>query len=390
MSVKKIGGAWRIVAVLVATMASGCANWLPTSGPSRSAVVDQQEAPEGAIQVLALDDRLVRKLAPVSAGPQLADSLGASEGASNGVGPGDSLEVSVIEAPPASLFGGAFDARSSAAAGARSFSFPEQTVDAAGTIGVPFAGRIQVAGKTLSEIEADIAAALRGKANQPQVMVRLMRNASSNVTVVGEVTNSLRMPLSPRKERLLDALAAAGGVRQPISKMTVQVTRGDKVIAQALESVIRDPRQNVILAPGDVITAVHQPLSFTVLGATGRNEEVGFEAKGISLTQALARAGGLQDSRADAQGVFVFRLEPSNALDWPRKPVRMTPENMVPVIYTVDLKNPANFFVAQNFAVRDKDLIFVSNAPAAELQKFLNLVMSIAYPVITANQLFSN
>ncbi|EIF82342.1 capsular polysaccharide biosynthesis/export periplasmic protein WcbC, partial [Burkholderia pseudomallei 354a] len=43
-------------------------------------------------------------------------------------------------------------------------------------------------------------------------------------------------------------------------------------------------------------------------------------------------------------------------------------------------------FVAQSFRVDNNDLLYVSNAPIAELQKFLNVVFSVAYPVITGVQ----
>lgn len=72
----------------------------------------------------------------------------------------------------------------------------------------------------------------------------------------------------------------------------IQVTRGDIVALEPLDTVIRDPRQNVPLKAGDVVTALFQPYSFTAFGATGKNEEINFEAQGITLAQALARAGG--------------------------------------------------------------------------------------------------
>jgi polysaccharide biosynthesis/export protein len=164
--------------------------------------------------------------------------------------------------------------------------------------------------------------------------------------------------------------------------MTLQVTRGNQVQALPLDLIIRDPRQNIVLVPGDVVTSLFQPLSFTVLGATGKNEELNFEAQGISLAQALARAGGLQDARADAQGVFIFRLESPAALELNGRIVPTTPEGKIPVIYRVNLKDPATFFVAQSFPVQNKDVMYVSNAPAAELQKFLNIVVSAIYPVV--------
>jgi polysaccharide export outer membrane protein len=251
-----------------------------------------------------------------------------------------------------------------------------------GTINVPFAGAVPVASKSLREIESEIVRRLTGKANQPQVLVRVIRNATSNVTVVGEVANSTRMPLTARGERLLDALAAAGGVRQPVGKTTLQITRADQVQSLALDTIIRDPNQNIILQPGDVVTALFQPLSFTVLGATGKNEELNFEAQGITLAQALARAGGLQDARADARAVFVFRLEEGKALDWATTP-KTTPEGKVPVIYQMNLTDPSSFFVAQSFPVNNKDVLYVSNAPAAELQKFMNILYAGVYSATT-------
>jgi polysaccharide export outer membrane protein len=245
---------------------------------------------------------------------------------------------------------------------------------------------VPAAGKTLPEIAALITDRLLGKANQPEVLVRETRNLSSTVTVVGEVTNSTRVPLTPAHERLLDALATAAGVRQPVTKTTIQVTRGDTVSSLPMETIIRDPRQNVPLQPGDVITALFQPLSFTTLGATGKNEEVPFETQGITLAQALARAGGLVDQRSNPTGVFLFRFEPQNALDWPHQPVGTTSEGLVPVVYRVDLSDPRSFFVIQSFPMHDKDVLYVTNAPAAELEKFLNILFTVAYPVIAAKQ----
>ena len=380
----------RVGLVLAAMAITGCAQ-LPTSGPS-SRQIDAAAAGPGAaaIQVVEVDDAIARRLLAQRKEQRFSETLGQAAAPDSGIGPGDMLEISIWEAPPATLFGSSTATSSadsrSAASTARAVVLPDQMVDRDGTINVPFAGKVPAAGRTLRAIEADIVKRLSAKAHLPEVTLRQTRNVSASVTVVGEVASSVRVPLSPAGEKLLDALALAGGVRQPVSKMTLQVTRGTDYYAMPLDAVIRDPRQNVPLRAGDVVTAIFQPLSFTALGATGKNEEVNFEAQGITLAQALARAGGLVDSRSDAQGVFIFRMEPQAALDWPRQPVATTPEGMVPVVYRIDLKNPTSFFVMQSFAVNNKDIVYVSNAPAAELQKFLNLVFSVAYPVLTTIQ----
>ncbi|MCA3242682.1 MAG: polysaccharide export protein [Rubrivivax sp.] len=362
---------------------------MPTTGPSAEEVISASPpGSEPLIQLVDVNGDVARRLGRQRGLRLFSEVLGQAKPRDLPVGPGDTVEVTIWESPPATLFGGSSIDPRIGVVTARPAALPEQTVDTEGKITVPFAGRIQAAGKTTQVIATEIVSRLQGKANQPEVIVRVTRNASSTVTVVGEVATSIRMPLSAGGERLLDALAAAGGVRQPVAKTTIQVTRGQSFHALPLDSVIQDPRQNVPLHPGDVVTAIFQPLSFTALGATGKNDEISFEAQGISLAQALARVGGLVDTRSDAQGVFIFRFEDAAALDWPRQPVSKTPEGKVAVVYRVDLRNPQSFFVMQSFGINHRDILYVSNAPLAETQKFLNLVFSVAFPVLNTIDLF--
>jgi polysaccharide export outer membrane protein len=382
-----------LVSVAASGLLVGCSTPqidLPAAGPSArrvlgpAAPIDTQLAIAArGIQLIVVTDALARRLAARIPRESFAEAFGSSVSSGLRLGVGDVVEVTIWEAPPALLFSNAPVSSDSKgiASGVRANALPDQPISPDGTINVPFVGAVRAAGRTVEEIESDIKARLAGKAHRPQVMVRVLRNVTSTVTVVGEVATSLRMPLSPGLERLLDALATAGGVRQPVGRVSLQLTRGAVVRAMPLESIIRDPAQNIVLRPGDVITALHQPSSLTVFGATGRNEELNFEVQGITLTQALARAGGLQDQRADAQGVFVFRFEEPSALEG-LIATAVTPEGKVPVIYQLDLRDPASFFAAQSFPVQHRDLLYVSNAPAAELQKFLNIVTAIAAPVL--------
>jgi polysaccharide export outer membrane protein len=379
----------RIVAVaaclLAAVLSAGCPSFLPTIGPSKSAIVNNKvSVGPSAVQVVDVDDAVTHRLLSLRSQRLFSETLGEGPIGPRVVGPGDMLEVSIWEAAPATLFTTSELQLPGSIATAHATTLPEQMVDDEGFISVPFAGRIAAAGKTLEEIEQAIAHRLTGKANQPQVLVRRTRNSSANATVVGDVNTSTRVPLVPGNDRLLDALAAAGGVKQPVSKMTIQVTRSNNVYSLPLETVIRNPDQNVALRAGDVITALFQPFYFTALGATGKNEEINFETQGITAAQALARSGGLIDTRSNPQAVFIFRFEPQRALDWPRQPVTATSEGFVPVVFRIDLTNPSSFFVMQSFPIEDRDVLYVANAPSTELQKFLNLLFTAAYPFITA------
>jgi polysaccharide biosynthesis/export protein len=370
---------------------AGCATFFSSIGPSRKEIdhaANEHSLPP--IQIVEVNEEVTQQLLSQRSRHLFSEVLVARPERLQLIGAGDFLAVSIWEAAPATLFGGIAVNPSGLPTPSLATTLPEQPVDGEGCITVPFAGRVPAAGKTLPDISAAIKRRLASKANQPEVLVLLTRNLSSSVTVVGEVTTSMHVSLTAAHERLLDALAFAAGVKQPINKTTIQITRGDGVYSLPLETIIQDPRQNVPLQPGDVITALYQPLSFTALGASGKNDEINFETQGISLAQALARSGGLIDSRSNPSGVFVFRLEPEKGLSAdPQAPSQQPiPQAaaLVPVVYRIDLKDPRSLFWIQNFPIKDKDVLYVSNAPSAELQKFLDLLFTLAYPVLTGVQ----
>ncbi|MGV6859788.1 MAG: polysaccharide biosynthesis/export family protein [bacterium] len=367
---------------------SGCASyppWLANSGPSAATVVDAETyLSDSGIAVVNVTPPIANRLAALKTTPMFSGSLSGDTTAPQTISPGDVLEVSIWEAPPATLFSSAALTSVDAPPSGGKVTFPSQVVNSQGMISIPFAGDIPVKGHTAHKIQEDIAHALRNKANHPQVIVRVLENQSSGVTIVGEVNQSKRIPLSPKGERLLDALAEAGGTTQPVGKVTLQVARQGDVQALPLETIIADPTQNISLMPGDVITALYQPFSFSVLGAAGKNEEIQFKTQGISLAQALARAGGLQDNRSDSSGVFIFRFEPPENLELTKDQFVKTTENgKIPVIYRINLRDPATFFVAQNFPMKNKDVMYIANASGVELQKFLNMIFSGIYPTLT-------
>jgi polysaccharide export outer membrane protein len=368
----------RLAAVLMASVAlTACQPF----GPSRQALLAGGRVPDGPtvaasqIKVIEVNASLASQLKSPPAWPDFAVVLTGALAVGTVVGVGDSLEVTIWEAPPATLFGGPTPENRSAAtiSTSRPTTLPELAVGPDGGINVPFAGVVPAADRTLREVELDIVRRLRGRANAPQVLLRLARNATATVTVVGEVTQSARLPLTPKGERLLDALAQAGGVKAPVNLTTIQVTRGGRSYRMVLSDIIERTQNNIVLARDDIVTALYQPYSFTVLGAAGKNDEIRFEAFGITLAQALGRLGGLQDGRANPRGVFLFRWEEPATLGGPR----------VPVIYSFDLKDPAVYFLAQQFRMADKDLIYITNSPIAELQRFVSIVSQTLLPIAT-------
>ena len=377
----------RIAAVaLLALTASACSS-LGAPGPSTGAVRNAGDTQyNGAdITVVDLTPAVTRSIGAYRIQNSFAQTFGDMPSSVTLIEAGDTVAITIWEAPPAVLFGtiNPSDGALAGALAAQNTSIPEQVVTEDGEIAVPFAGRVPVAGLTADQVQREIVRRLRGKAHDPQALVRLITNRGSTVTVLGKVANTARFPLTARGERLLDVLADAGGPTEEVEKTTVRLTRGDRAVTMPLDAVVLDPSQNVALQANDVLTVLYQPFSFIALGAIPRNAEIPFEGSGLSLAQALGRIGGLRDDRADIRGVFIFRFEDAAALGPLATPVgAVLPDGRVPVIYRLNLSDAANLFAAQDFAMRDDDILYVSTAPGADLQRFLSTLSSVAFSAI--------
>jgi polysaccharide export outer membrane protein len=197
------------------------------------------------------------------------------------------------------------------------------------------------------------------------------------------------VPLSGRGDRLLDVVASAGGVRAPVSETFVRLSRGATTATVPLTTVVSNPRENIYLRPSDVLTLVRDPQTFLAVGALGNSTEIPFQAEGITLAQALAKARGLSDFQADPAGTFVFRYEPASVARKlsPGSPLLGTP--LVPVVYRINMRDPNSLFLTQAFRMRNRDLVYVSNAPYTDVQKVLGVVSSVAGPIGSAASVYA-
>jgi polysaccharide export outer membrane protein len=290
------------------------------------------------------------------------------------IGVGDSVVVTIWEATSGGLFSQPI-VTGQISGGSNSAQIPEQVVGRDGGITVPYAGRVKVAGKTTRAVQQIIENALQGKAIQPQVLVSVSRPVSNAVSVGGEVGNGARVPLSIGGDRLLDVIAAAGGVKAPVNETFVELSRGSTTTRVALSRVIANPSENIYLHPNDVVTLVRDPQTFISHGATGRNDEIPFNADGINLAQAIAKTGGLEDNRSDAAGVFIFRYESPEVLRAirPNSPL-IESGRLAPVVYRLDLSQPNSLFLEQGFPIASRDVLYVSNASSVEVQKVFNII----------------
>ena len=264
---------------------------------------------------------------------------------------------------------------------AQSAALPKQVVDQSGMIMVPFAGDIRAAGRTTRQVQADIIAALRGKASNTQALVQVDSTTENTVTVAGDLDHPGRYPLALGGTRLLDAVSLGDGTTGKSRDMVVQLSRGGEVRSMRLSAVMADPIQNIYMQPGDVVTLDNEPQSVVVLGATNKNTEVVFGKSRITLAEAIGNGGGLADKQADPYGVYVLRNEMTATAQRLRAepiPDYMAVGDTVPVIYHVNMKSVDGMLLAQNFTMQDRDVVYVANSPSVQVGKLANLFNSIS------------
>lgn len=366
--------AWRNIAALCvsASLVSGC-SFFPTQGVNPTSVQSGEGPSEERLGYIVADLSphyvdVLAKFGPRATGNEIARLRG--EAPRLLFGTGDLVNVTIFEAAAGGLF-------IPSEAGSRSGNFvqlPVQEVDRAGTIQVPFAGTVQAAGRTPADVKATIEERLRNRAIEPQAIVTLQESRSTLVSVSGEANNPTRFALARSGDRILDAIARAGGSKWPPYETYVTLKRGSRTATAYYNRLLNDTSANVFLQPGDNLSLSRKMRSFLALGASGQNGFVNFEDETLTLSQAVGRSGGILDSRGDPAQTFLFRLEENRVAREMGLDVSQFPSGSVPVIYRVNLRDPQGYFLATRMPMYDKDILFVSNAQSVELTKFLQVV----------------
>jgi len=365
--------------LLLIPLLSACAA-LPGQGPTALDIAlgeSSKSLPLDNYILVRLDSTEISRInsfQPPAQEGRIVSTLGGSRPITVGVG--DTLAVNIWEASPDGLFSTAENKQVSL----------QVVVDGTGEIFVPYAGRIRAAGRSVEALRQAIQRTLEGQAAEPQVQVLVAENKSNNVVVVGDVVNAGHFPLPAQGLRLIEVIAQAGGAREPAYETVVTVTRGASKVTLRLHDVVSSPENNIWLAPGDTVLVKHEPRTYSAFGAVSSSGLISLKTETVTIAEALAQVGGLRDNTADMGGVYLFRFEDADLMRWltssdQQGKVALAHGGKVPVVYALDFKRPYAFFVAQEFRIRDKDILYVANHPTAEFGKFL---ATIVQPLIGA------
>jgi polysaccharide biosynthesis/export protein len=372
------GSIAKIALVLAALTCAGC-SLMPASGPQSFNVtgLSQGEPVSLPFALVKLEPAATKVLG--EAKPRLSTAFAnRTPPKAFRFGIGDTVSVTIFEAAAGGLF-------IPAEAGVRPGNFvtiPNQAVDNNGNISVPYAGSIQARGRTPPEIQQAIVEALRNRAIEPQAVVSLVDQRASLISVLGDVRTAGRFPASASGERILDAITRAGGPSAQGYDTWVTLERQGHRASVPFGALVYEPSNNIFVIPSDTIYLYSEPQTFVAFGAAGTQGQYKFDAWRVSLAEAVGKHGGLNDGQADPANVFLYRGETRQVAERLGVDCSKFQGPIIPIIYHVNFRDPSGYFLAQSFEMRNKDVVYTSNAIAVETTKFLSFLRTI---MATAN-----
>jgi polysaccharide export outer membrane protein len=364
----------RLILLSTLTALGGCV-LTPASGPQTEDVLAGQSVSGTDYGLIPLNPEtiaILQKYEPKGLAGAFTDRR---PPASIVFGIGDVVSVTIFEAAAGGLF-------IPAEAGVRPGNYvtiPDQSVDNDGFITVPYAGQIRAAGRTAVEIQRAIIERIGNRAIEPQAVVAMSSQRTQLISVLGEVNTPARYPASAAgaEDRVLDAITRAGGIKGQGFESWVMLERAGKRATVPFENLVMTPSNNIYVRPGDRVYVYREQQKFLAFGASGQSGEFNFDAWRINLGEAVGKAGGLLDSQADPGAVFLYRRQPRDVAAALGIDVSRFQSETIPVIFSLNLRDPGGFFLATKLVMKNQDVLYVSNAKTVEVTKFLTFLRVI-------------
>jgi polysaccharide export outer membrane protein len=365
----------------------GC-GWMSVNGPAATDILSGQHDPTSLNYAIV---KVTPKVIEVQSKylPRLIGFTDNRRPRDITFGIGDVLTVTIFEAASGGLF-------IPSEGGVRPGNFvtiPNQGVDLHGNISIPYAGSIRALGRTQVEVQDAIVAALKNRAIEPQVVVSTVEQKTSMINVLGE-GRSARIPATATPEHILDLISRAGISATAIgggaaiigaagANTWVLLERNGRRAIAPFGALIYEPTNNVYVHPNDTIYLYVEPQTYLTFGALGAQQQIPFGTWRLSLAEAISRAGGLLDLQADPASVFLYRGEARDVAEAMGIDCRPYEGPVIPVIYTINLRDPAGYFLASSFEMRNKDILYVSNSFSVESTKFINYINTVQLAITT-------
>lgn len=230
----------------------------------------------------------------------------------------------------------------------------------------PYVGLINVAGETTRVIRTQLRDALSQYIPNPQLDVTVSSFHARHVYVTGEVRGPGALPLTNVPMTLLDAVNEAGGILPTADWDHVILTRQGVEFSYSLRNLYQwgDTRQNTLLQANDVVWIPPRASSVVfVFGEVGKQQSVPILPSGLTLADALAQSGGMNQLTANASGVFVLRKNTNSG------------GGKLIDVFQLNTKEAEALVLADAFPLQERDIVFITAAPLDRWNKVISLLL---------------
>lgn len=294
--------------------------------------------------------------------------IGQSRGAATQIiRPGDTVDVIVWDNTENSLL---------TVPGQRTANMPGMRVSSNGTIFMPYIGKIRVADRTPDSARQLLQRQLEPLVPGAQVQLRMAEGRVNSIDLVGGVGAPGTIPLPDQNFSVLGAISAGGGIRDGLENPQVKLVRGQKIYQTSASQLYENPSLDTRLQGGDKVIIEEDRRYFLSLGAAGSESQHKFNREEVSALDALSIMGGVNDGRANPEGVLILREYPVSALAAGQRGPRQQR-----VVFTIDLTSSDGLFSARNFYINSGDLVLATESPVTNAQTIFGLIGS-AFGVI--------
>lgn len=273
------------------------------------------------------------------------------------IGAGDTLYITVWEHPE--LTSPAGPQQQSLANG--------RLVRPDGTLFYPYVGELKVSSMTVEDLRKAISDKLARYVESPQVDVNVIGYGSQRITVQGAFTKTDPQPVTTTPVTLAQALGTATINTEQANLSGLVLTRDGRDYPIDLDALSNGAAmaKDIYLKPGDRLYLPYNDRQEAyVVGEVNRPLALSFKTTDITLSQALGRAGGLNQTTSKGKAVYVIRgiadLEKSKG-----------------TVYQLDARSPDAFILAGQFKVKPGDVVFVGPAGVTRWNRFLSQLLPL-------------
>jgi len=242
-------------------------------------------------------------------------------------------------------------------------------VAANGTIFMPYVGNVNILGLTPDLARETLQSELEAIVPAAQLQLDMNEGRNNSVDLVNGVSSPGTYPMPNRNYTVMGLISAGGGISLGLNNPQIRLVRGGAIYGTSVDRLLDNPHFDTLLRGGDRVFVEEDERYFLSFGAAGNEALHTFTKDKVSAMDAVSIMGGLQDNRADPQGLLVLREYSAAAVAPGQRGPRQTR-----VVFSLDLTSADGLFSARKFQINPDDLVMVTESPINDALTVSNII----------------